>query len=140
MKKAIALTVVLVLALSLLAASAYADVNFTPTGECGWYTDDGYAFSIGHTTYEMPYGTVCSRTSYANYYSYVFPIQYILTDFADYHQTWGFNPQGIDGSFGANTASAVSYFQNRYGLQVDGCVGDETWSAFVDRWVFGASY
>ncbi|MBS1419252.1 MAG: peptidoglycan-binding protein [Oscillospiraceae bacterium] len=48
-----------------------------------------------------------------------------------------YDPQGRDGIFGANTASAVRYFQGRRGIQVDGCVGDQTWTAFTQHWVFG---
>lgn len=38
------------------------------------------------------------------------------------------NPNGIDGSFGAGTLSAVKKFQGKYGLTADGIVGTSTWS------------
>ena len=33
----------------------------------------------------------------------------------------------LDGDFGANTQYAVRQFQKRYGLTVDGVVGEKTW-------------
>ena len=35
----------------------------------------------------------------------------------------------VDGSFGSRTAAAVRAFQRRYGLAVDGVVGEATWNA-----------
>jgi peptidoglycan hydrolase-like protein with peptidoglycan-binding domain len=37
----------------------------------------------------------------------------------------------VDGSFGANTETAVRSFQSSHGLTVDGVVGPQTWSALV---------
>ena len=39
----------------------------------------------------------------------------------------GFNPQGLDGVFGANTEQAVRNFQSFNGLTADGIVGRNTW-------------
>ncbi|MFE1288373.1 peptidoglycan-binding protein [Streptomyces sp. NPDC058751] len=41
----------------------------------------------------------------------------------------GFDPQGIDGSFGPNTKDAVQRFQRSRGLDDDGVVGPGTWRA-----------
>ena len=38
---------------------------------------------------------------------------------------------GFDGSFGAGTETAVKKYQNKYGLSVDGQVGDATWNNLV---------
>lgn len=38
---------------------------------------------------------------------------------------------GVDGSFGADTETAVKNFQNKKGLVVDGCVGIATWTALL---------
>lgn len=40
-------------------------------------------------------------------------------------------PGGFDGSFGAGTETAVKKYQNKYGLSVDGQVGDATWNNLV---------
>ena len=41
-------------------------------------------------------------------------------------------PTGIDGVFFGRTSEAVRAFQSQRGLDEDGLVGDETWSALVD--------
>ncbi|MGV3619891.1 MAG: peptidoglycan-binding domain-containing protein [Archangium sp.] len=41
-------------------------------------------------------------------------------------QDRGFSPQGVDGSFGRNTRTAVMNFQRSQGLAVDGIVGGDT--------------
>lgn len=42
---------------------------------------------------------------------------------------WGYYKGGVDGIYGAQTASAVKFFQRRHGLRVDGVVGPQTWGA-----------
>jgi peptidoglycan hydrolase-like protein with peptidoglycan-binding domain len=44
-------------------------------------------------------------------------------------------PVVVDGSYGPQTAAAVSEFQNAFGLYVDGIVGPETYAA-----LFGLSH
>ena len=39
----------------------------------------------------------------------------------------GFGPDEIDGRFGPQTEAAVRAFQEKYELEVDGIVGDQTW-------------
>jgi peptidoglycan hydrolase-like protein with peptidoglycan-binding domain len=48
----------------------------------------------------------------------------------------GFDPQGVDGSFGSNTQSAVRQFQQANGLKVDGRVGSQTLQALRNRDTF----
>jgi len=43
----------------------------------------------------------------------------------------GFDPKGIDGSFGANTRAAVTAFQRSRGLKPDGIVGKNTLAALM---------
>jgi len=44
----------------------------------------------------------------------------------------GFDPKGVDGQFGANTAAAVKAFQKAKGLTVDGLAGSQTLTALRD--------
>ncbi|MFE4367222.1 peptidoglycan-binding protein [Streptomyces sp. NPDC056835] len=39
---------------------------------------------------------------------------------------WDFDPKGVDGVFGANTAAAVKRFQNDQRISADGVVGKTT--------------
>ena len=39
---------------------------------------------------------------------------------------WGYDPKGIDGSYGPGCLTAVKKFQQDQGLNVDGCVGSNT--------------
>lgn len=48
-------------------------------------------------------------------------------------QSWGYNPNGIDGIFGAGTKSAVLAFQKKQGLTADGIVGLGTLHALQKR-------
>ena len=41
------------------------------------------------------------------------------------------SPNGFDGDFGAGTEAAVKKYQKKYGLSVDGQVGDATWNNLV---------
>lgn len=138
-KRLVALLLILALVICVFSVSAFAyegaSSGASPRG--GWTDADGYVFCILGTEYRIPYGTVCSQTYNNTVWKYVYPVQYILTDFAEYHNNPSYDPQGRDGIFGANTASAVRYFQGRRGIQVDGCVGDQTWTAFTQHWVFG---
>ena len=45
----------------------------------------------------------------------------------------GYNCGSVDGSFGSNTLSAVNAFQKANGLEVDGIVGTDTWTALLTR-------
>jgi peptidoglycan hydrolase-like protein with peptidoglycan-binding domain len=49
----------------------------------------------------------------------------------------GFDPQGVDGIFGPNTAGAVRDFQNWAGCTADAVVGNQTWAALHGQ--FGAA-
>lgn len=43
----------------------------------------------------------------------------------------GYDTKGIDGSFGGNTEAAVKKFQGENNLEVDGSVGNATWSELI---------
>ncbi len=43
----------------------------------------------------------------------------------------GFDPKGVDGSYGPNTQKAVTAFQKAVGIKVDGIVGPETWGKLM---------
>ena len=45
----------------------------------------------------------------------------------------GFDPKGVDGSFGNNTRAAVEQFQKAKGLQVDGVAGNKTLAAIAGQ-------
>lgn len=45
----------------------------------------------------------------------------------------GFNPQGLDGSFGPKTEAALRAFQRAAGIVVDGKAGPQTWKALKAR-------
>ncbi len=50
----------------------------------------------------------------------------------------GFNPRGVDGVYGPNTAAAVRAYQRANGLQVDGIFGNQTRNAlFTDSFESG---
>lgn len=55
-------------------------------------------------------------------------------------------PVAIDGYYGQETYTAIKNYQASRGLQVDGCVGPNTWSAmqadlvFIQRDVVGYEY
>jgi peptidoglycan hydrolase-like protein with peptidoglycan-binding domain len=53
-------------------------------------------------------------------------LQTVLTNGAP--GQWNTTPQGIDGEFGPHTRAAVESFQSWGGVNVDGIVGDQTWS------------
>jgi len=42
---------------------------------------------------------------------------------------WATTPQGVDGEYGPNTAASVRAFQAWAAIEVDGIVGQETWTA-----------
>lgn len=44
----------------------------------------------------------------------------------------GFNPGPVDGVFGPRTTAAVTAFQEKFGLKVDGLVGPKTWATLFD--------
>lgn len=46
----------------------------------------------------------------------------------------GYDPKGFDGTFGANTLSAVKAFQKARKLAVDGEVGANTWESLLTKW------
>lgn len=51
-------------------------------------------------------------------------VQCILTE-----RGYGVGSTGVDGEFGSGTEAAVEAFQSDRGLDADGVVGHETWSA-----------
>lgn len=140
-RKFLALFLALAMAVCIFPASAFAASDSTDASAAkvnyGWFESTGYFFNILGTIYRIPYGTVCSKTSNSRVANYVYPVQYILTDFADYNDNKAYDPGPIDKIFGDQTKNAVMYYQGRKALQVDGDVGDETWTSFIQQWVFG---
>lgn len=49
----------------------------------------------------------------------------------------GFDPNGVDGTYGGNTAAAVKAFQQARGLGASGVVDDVTWQALLQQAVPG---
>jgi peptidoglycan hydrolase-like protein with peptidoglycan-binding domain len=43
----------------------------------------------------------------------------------------GFDPKGVDGSYGPGTEKAVTAFQKAVGIKADGIVGSETWGRLM---------
>lgn len=45
----------------------------------------------------------------------------------------GFDTEGVDGSFGANTQYALKLFQKSVGITIDGSCGRDTWTALLTK-------
>ena len=58
-------------------------------------------------------------------------LQFWLNTLAQYESS--IPSVSVDGVYGSGTASAVRAFQRRYGLDVDGVVGRETWTELYDQ-------
>lgn len=56
----------------------------------------------------------------------VWAMQTLLTD-------RGYNTQGVDGDFGANTEAALKKFQSAMALEVDGECGAKSWQALIAK-------
>jgi peptidoglycan hydrolase-like protein with peptidoglycan-binding domain len=56
-------------------------------------------------------------------------LQTLLTNGAS---DWGVSPEGIDGDFGPHTKASVEAFQAWGQVDVDGIVGDQTWSVSLN--------
>lgn len=137
-KRIIALLLVLIMSVCILSVAAFADSGAsTMSARSGSYYDGGYLFYISETARKILYHTICSRYQNSTVYNYVHTVQYILNDFAEYNENRGYDPGDLDGIFGAQTESATAYYQGRKGLSPDGRVGDNTWTSFVEQWVFG---
>ena len=54
-----------------------------------------------------------------------------VTDLQEALVNAGFNPNGVDGVFGAGTKAAVVAFQRAHSLSADGSVGPNTWRALA---------
>lgn len=52
-----------------------------------------------------------------------------------YLKTIGYSYVSVNGTFDANTDKAVKDFQNRYGLDADGYVGEYTWQNLINAYV-----
>jgi len=52
----------------------------------------------------------------------------------------GYDPRDVDGIFGPLTVKAVKTFQSNYGLEVDGVVGPNTWTALEEAFTLHASH
>ncbi len=137
-KRLVAMLLVLIMVACLVPMPAFADSGAsTMTARSGSYYEDGYVFTIYGKQRKIPYGTVCSQYQNSTVYNYVHTAQYILHDFADYYENREYDPGDLDGIFGQKTADAAAYYQSKKGLEPDGRVGDKTWTAFVNTWVFG---
>jgi hypothetical protein len=80
---------------------------------CHYEVRDGRQYAGHSTTLTQEYGVGVTEEAVAE-------VQCLV-------KKYGFDPQGVDGSFGPNTKAAVQAFQRSRGLDDDGIVGPRTW-------------
>ena len=94
------------------------------------YSD--YIAGFGHPRYDMEPGDIdpgpdpgqeYPMLKYGDKGIWVRTLQTMLQDLG-----YSVGPSGADGEFGYYTKSAVLQLQNKYGLEVNGEVGDDTWN------------
>ena len=142
-KRFVALFLVLVMAVCIFPASAFAAPASTTSGtikDMSW--SDGYfhllIYNKEHTIWKE---TLLYNDGGVTYRSANKTAQLKLTEFSVDYGMNNINPGGTDGYFGDKTESATEAFQDYWNTDiaywfsagtvgVDGLIGKETWSAF----------
>lgn len=143
-KKLIALLLLLVMAVCIFPASAFAVSPCSVTGSIDDRSAaDGFFYlMIYNKEYKIQKGTLLYNDGGEAYKTENKTAQLKLTELSIDFDENDINPGGVDGYFGDGTESATKAFQKYWNndlaywyaagtVDVDGLIGNETWSAFT---------